>query len=51
MTSQELLLMLILDVLDDEKSTNIINDGVFVLGMIIYSLLIFSVITDRVFQL
>ena len=49
MASQELLLMLVLDVLYDEETSDVIDDGVFVLRVVVNSLLVFSVITDRVF--
>jgi hypothetical protein len=50
MASQELLLMLILNVLDHKEAANVIYDVVLVLRVIIDSLLILSVVTDRVLK-
>jgi len=51
MTSQELLLMLVLNIFYDQETPNVVNNGVLVLRVIVNSLLVLSVITDGVLQL
>jgi hypothetical protein len=46
MSSQELLLMLVLNIFNDEETTNVVDEGVFILGVIVDSLLILSIVTD-----
>lgn len=46
MPSQELLLMLVLNVFNDEETTNIVYDRILVLRVIVDRLLVLSVITD-----
>lgn len=51
MAPQELLLMLVLNVLYDKETPDVVDNRVFVLWVIIYSLLILSVVTDRMLEL
>ena len=45
MASQELLLVLIMDILDNQKSTNVVNKGVFLSWMELYGICVFTVVT------
>jgi hypothetical protein len=38
--------MLIIDVFNDQKATNVINDGVLVLRVVVHSVLVLSIVTD-----
>ena len=48
MASQELLLMFVLDVFYDKQTPDVIDNWVFVIGMIVNSVLIAAVVTDWV---
>ena len=45
MASQKLLLVLIMDILDNQKSTNVVNKGVFLSWMELDSICVFTVVT------
>ena len=51
MASQELLLVLIMDILDNQKSTNVVNKGVFLSWMELYGICVFTVVTYWVLHL
>ena len=46
MTSEELLLMLVMNIFNDKKTTDIVNDGVLVSWVIVDCVLIFTVVTN-----
>ena len=50
MAAKELLLVLVVNVLNDQKPSNVVNDGVLVLWVIEDSVLILSIVTDGVLQ-
>ena len=42
--------MLVMNVFNDEETTDIVNNGVLVSWVVVYGVLILSVITNRMFK-
>lgn len=51
MATQELLLVLVVDVLDDQQSANVVDDRVLIIGVVVHGVLVLAVVTDRVLEL
>ena len=51
MTSEELLLMLVMDILDHKKASDVVNYGVLISRVVVDSILVFSIVTDGMFEL
>ena len=51
MSSQELLLVLVVKVLDDEEATDVVEDGVLLGRVEVNCVLMLSVVANRMFKL
>jgi len=43
--------MLVMNILDDKETSNIVNNGVLVCWVVVDRILIFSIVTNRVLEL
>ena len=51
MASQELLLVLVVDVLEDKQPADVVDEHVLLKGVIVHSVLVLAIVTDGVLHL